>query len=241
MVIINATDYTDMSRKAANLVAAQIVIKPACVLGLATGSSPEGMYAQLVARHQAGDLDFSHVTTVNLDEYRGLAPSHEQSYRYFMDHHLFHHVNIDPARTFLPNGLAADPAECCRAYDALLATLGPIDLQVLGIGGNGHIGFNEPGTAFEPKTHCVDLADTTIEANQRFFERREDVPRQAYTMGIQPILQARKIVLLASGSGKAQALRDALYDKVTPAVPASVLQLHSDVTVIADTAARALL
>lgn len=241
MVIFNATDYNDMSRKAANIVSAQVILKPACVLGLATGSSPEGMYAQLVEWYRKGDIDFSQVTTVNLDEYRGLAPDHEQSYRYFMNHHFFDHINIDKAHTFVPDGLAADPEEGCRAYNALIAKLGGIDLQVLGMGGNGHIGFNEPGSSFEPETHCVDLAESTIEANQRFFARREDVPRQAYTMGIKTILQARKIVVLVSGNRKAQALHDALYGKITPAVPASILQLHNDVTIIADAEARALL
>ena len=241
MVIYKAKDYADMSRKAANILSAQVIMKPDCVLGLATGSSPVGTYEQLVKWYEKGDLDFSRVTTVNLDEYRGLAPDNEQSYRYFMNTHLFDHVNIDKARTFVPDGLAADPDDGCRAYNAIIAQVGGIDMQLLGMGGNGHIGFNEPGAAFESETHCVDLAESTIEANQRFFERREDVPRQAYTMGIKTIMQARKIVVLVSGESKAQALHDALYGKITPAVPASILQMHNDVTIVADEAARSLL
>lgn len=241
MVIYKAKDYQDMSRKAANILSAQIIMKPDCVLGLATGSSPVGTYEQLIKWYEKGDLDFSRVTTINLDEYRGLAPDDEQSYRYFMDTHLFDHVNIDRSRTFVPDGLGDDPEETCRAYNAIIAREGGIDMQLLGMGPNCHIGFNEPGAAFETETHCVDLAESTIDANQRFFARREDVPRQAYSMGIKNIMQARKIVVIVSGENKAQALHDALYGKVTPAVPASILQLHNDVTIVADEAARSLL
>lgn len=241
MVIYKAKDYHDMSRKAANILSAQIIMKPNCVLGLATGSSPVGTYEQLIEWYKKGDLDFSKVTSINLDEYRGLAPDNEQSYRYFMNTHLFDHVNIEKARTFVPDGLGEDPEETCRAYNAVIERMGGIDMQLLGMGGNGHIGFNEPGASFESETHCVDLTESTIEANKRFFARREDVPRQAYTMGIKSIMQARKIVVLVSGESKAQALRDALYGKITPAVPASILQIHNDVTIVADEAARSLL
>ena len=171
----------------------------------------------------------------------GLGPDDEQSYRYFMNTHLFDHVNIDKARTFVPDGLCADADAACRAYNAIIAREGGIDMQLLGMGANGHIGFNEPGAAFESETHCVDLTESTIEANKRFFASAGDVPRQAYTMGIKGIMQARKIVVIVSGENKAQALRDALYGKVTPAVPASILQLHNDVTIVADEAARSLL
>lgn len=241
MVIYKAKDYHDMSRKAANILSAQIIMKPNCVLGLATGSSPVGTYEQLIEWYKKGDLDFSKVTSINLDEYRGLAPDNEQSYRYFMNTHLFDHVNIDKARTFVPDGLGEDPEETCRAYNAVIERMGGIDMQLLGMGGNGHIGFNEPGASFESETHCVDLTESTIEANKRFFARREDVPRQAYTMGIKSIMQARKIVVLVSGESKARALRDALYGKITPTVPASILQIHNDVTIVADEAARSLL
>ena len=237
MVIYKAKDYADMSRKAANILSAQVIMKPDCVLGLATGSSPVGTYEQLVKWYEKGDLDFSRVTTVNLDEYRGLAPDNEQSYRYFMNTHLFDHVNIDKARTFVPDGLAADPDEGCRAYNAIIAQVGGIDMQLLGMGGNGHIGFNEPGAAFESETHCVDLAESTIEANKRFFASAEDVPRQAYTMGIGTIMSAKKILVVVTGADKAEAVKKAFFGPVTPQVPASILQLHPDVTLVADEAA----
>ncbi len=240
MIIYKAKDYADMSRKAANIISAQIIMKPGCVLGLATGSSPVGTYDQLVKWYEKGDLDFSQVTTVNLDEYCGLAPDDHQSYRYFMNKHLFDRVNIDKSRTFVPDGLSS-PDQACPAYNAIIAQTGGIDLQLLGIGANGHIGFNEPGVAFESETHCVDLSESTIEANQRFFERPGDVPKQAYTMGIKNIMQAHKIVVLISGENKAQALYNTLYGKITPEVPASILQLHHDVTIVADDAACSLL
>ena len=176
-------DYKAMSRIAANIISAQIIMKPDCVLGLATGSSPEGTYAQLVEWYKKGDLDFSQVTSVNLDEYRGLSGDNDQSYRYFMNTHLFDHVNIDKSRTFVPNGLEPDSEKACREYDAVVEATGGVDLQLLGIGHNGHIGFNEPAKEFCKNTQCVDLTESTIEANKRFFEKEEDVPRQAYTHG----------------------------------------------------------
>ena len=241
MVLYQAKDYKDMSRKAANIISAQVITKPDCVLGLATGSTPEGMYAQLVEWYKKGDLDFSEVKSVNLDEYRGMTRDNDQSYYYFMHKHLFDHVNIDPANTHLPNGIAENPQEECIRYENQIKSMGGVDLQLLGMGHNGHIGFNEPGSAFEKETHCVDLAESTVEANKRFFASEEEVPRQAYTMGIKNIMQAKKILLIASGEEKAEALKRALYGPITPAVPASILQLHGDVTVIADESALSLI
>ena len=204
------------------------------MLGLATGSSPEGLYQNLVKQYKDGDLDFSRVTSVNLDEYKGLAPDHEQSYRRFMNDHLFDHVNIDKDRTFVPDGLNEDSEKVCSAYDELIARTGGIDLQLLGLGNNGHIGFNEPADAFTCGTHCVELTQSTIDANKRFFASEDLVPRYAYTMGIGNIMAAKKILLIVSGKAKAEALKAALTGPVTPKVPASVLQLHPDVAVVAD-------
>lgn len=237
MKIYVTEDYKTMSRKAANILSAQLILKPNSVLGLATGSTPEGAYAQLVEWYRKGDLDFSAVRTVNLDEYVGLEPTHEQSYRHFMQVHLFDHVNINPANTNVPDGLAADPAAECKWYNQVIRDMGGIDLQLLGLGSNGHIGFNEPGNAFELETHVVDLTERTINDNARFFASRDDVPRQAMTMGIKSIMMAKKILLMASGEGKAEALKEALTGPVTPRVPASILQLHPYVTLVADKAA----
>lgn len=237
MIIYRAKDYNDLSRKAANIISAQVIMKPNCVLGLATGSSPEGMYAQLVDWYNKGDLDFAKVKSVNLDEYRGLSRENEQSYYYFMHKHLFDKVNIDMNNTYLPNGLAEDPEEECRRYDALIESLGGVDLQLLGMGHNGHIGFNEPGDHYDKGTHCVDLQQSTIEANKRFFASADDVPRQAVSMGSGTIMKAKKILLIACGEDKADAVAKSFFGPVTPEVPASILQLHSDVVVIADTAA----
>lgn len=234
MRIIRTENYEELSRRAADLIAAQILIKPDCVLGLATGSTPEGTYKELTERFEKGILDFSQVSSVNLDEYRGLSGDNDQSYRYFMNHHLFDHVNIDKARTHVPNGLEPDSDKACADYDAQIRAMGGVDLQLLGIGGNGHIGFNEPCSQFIVGTHCVDLTQSTIEANARFFDSIDDVPKQAYTMGIGNIMAAKKILLLASGKGKAQAIYDTCFGPVTPEVPASVLQLHPDVVIIAD-------
>lgn len=234
MKIIEAANYEALSRKAADLIAAQVIIKPDCVLGLATGSTPEGTYKELVSRYEDGTLDFSQVSSVNLDEYKGLSGDNDQSYRYFMNHHLFDHVNIDKSRTHVPNGLEPDSGKACDEYNAQIKAMGGVDLQLLGIGGNGHIGFNEPCDEFIVGTHCVDLAQSTIEANARFFSSIDEVPRQAYTMGIGNIMAARKVLLLASGRGKAQAIYDTCFGPVTPKVPASVLQLHPDVVIIAD-------
>lgn len=226
-----------MSRKAASVIAAQMTLKTDSVLGLATGSTPVGTYKQLIQWYQEGILDFSDITSVNLDEYRGLSPESDQSYRYFMNHNLFDHVNIKKECTYVPDGLEADSETACKKYDEIIEQVGGIDLQILGLGHNGHIGFNEPGEFFEKTTHCVDLTESTIEANKRFFEKEEDVPRQAYTMGIQTIMKAKMILLLVSGEGKAQILRDVICGPVTPKVPASILQMHPNVIVIADEAA----
>ena len=237
MVLIEAKDYNDMSRKAANIISAQVIMKPHAVLGLATGSTPVGAYKQLVEWYNKGDLDFANVTSVNLDEYKGLSPENDQSYRYFMNTNLFNHVNINKERTFVPNGLEPDSEKACAAYNEIIRSVGGIDLQLLGLGNNGHIGFNEPGAAFEKETHCVDLTESTIQANKRFFESADDVPRQAYTMGIGTIMKAKKILLVVNGEGKADIVAKAFFGPVTPEVPASILQLHRDVTIVADKAA----
>lgn len=232
MKIIEAKDYKDLSRKAANIISAQVILHPHSVLGLATGSTPIGTYKQLIEWYEKGDLDFSSVTSVNLDEYYGLSGENDQSYRYFMNTNLFNHVNIDKARTHVPNGKSANPEEECKRYDDLIASLGGIDLQLLGIGHNGHIGFNEPEKAFEKTTHVVELGESTIEANARFFASIDEVPKKAITMGIKTIMQAKKILLVANGADKKDIVNRALYGPVTPSVPASILQLHNDLTVV---------
>ena len=239
MKIYKAKDYKDMSRKAANIISAQVIMKPNCVLGLATGSTPIGTYDQLVEWYNKGDLDFSEVTTVNLDEYKGLPRTNDQSYYYFMHQHLFDRVNIDPERTNVPNGMEPDAEKECGRYEELIRSLGGVDLQLLGLGHNGHIGFNEPGEAFEKETHCVDLTESTIEANKRFFASADDVPKQAYTMGIKTIMQAKKILIVVNGENKADIVELAFFGPVTPEVPASILQLHNDVTLVGDEAALA--
>lgn len=224
--------YEMMSRKAANIISAQIISKPDCVLGLATGSTPLGIYKQLIQWYNKGDLDFKDVTSVNLDEYLGLAGTHEQSYRYYMNKNLFEQVNINLARTFVPNGKAQDINAECSAYDKRIKDMGGIDLQLLGIGEDGHIGFNEPDDSFVKATHVVDLHESTISANSRFFESADEVPRQAITMGMVSIMQAKKILLVANGEKKREILKKAFEGPITPQIPASILQLHSDITVI---------
>ncbi len=237
MKLYRAKDYKDMSRKAANIISAQVIMKPDCVLGLATGSTPLGTYQQLIDWYNKGDLDFSETKSVNLDEYKGLPKDNDQSYYYFMYNNLFKHININLDNTNVPNGMEPDSEKECSRYEQVISGLGGVDLQLLGLGHNGHIGFNEPAQAFEKTTHCVDLTESTIEANKRFFASIDDVPKQAYTMGIQTIMKAKKILLLVSGEDKAAILRDALCGPVTPQVPASILQLHNDVIVVADEAA----
>ena len=242
MRLIRAKDYNDVSRKAANIIAAQIYLKPDCVLGLATGSSPVGTYKELIAKYEAGDLDFSKVRTVNLDEYVGLTKDHDQSYAYFMRSNLFDHVNIDQNNCNIPNGMNPDAEAECARYDAVIDAFGGADLQLLGLGPNGHIGFNEPGEAFELETHCVDLTQETIEANKRFFDGNVDlVPKQAYTMGIKTIMQARKVLMVVNGTGKAEIVKKAFFGPVTPEVPASILQMHPDFTLVGDEEALSLI
>ena len=241
MRLYRAKDYSDLSRKAANLISAQIIMKPNCVLGLATGSTPVGTYNQLVEWYKKGDLDFSEVTTVNLDEYRGLNKDNTQSYHYFMHKHLFDRINIDKSKTFLPDGMEENAEKECARYGKLINDLGGIDMQLLGLGHNGHIGFNEPNAAFEKEVHCVDLQKSTIEANKRFFSSMEEVPKQAYTMGIKTIMQAKKILVVVSGKDKAEILKKTFWGPVTPKVPASILQMHNDVTLVADEEALSLI
>ncbi|MDF2588979.1 MAG: glucosamine-6-phosphate isomerase [Anaerocolumna sp.] len=237
MVIYKAKDYKDMSRKAANIISAQVIMKPNCVLGLATGSSPIGAYKQLIEWYEKGDLDFAEVKTINLDEYKGLSKESEQSYYYFMYHNLFEHININLNNTHIQNGMAKDEELECDRYNRIIHSLGGIDLQLLGLGHNGHIGFNEPDQAFEKDTHLVELAESTISANSRLFDNPDDVPRYAYTMGIKTIMQAKKILVIVSGEDKADIVKSAFFGPVTPKVPASILQMHNDVILVGDEAA----
>ncbi|MCQ4773819.1 Glucosamine-6-phosphate deaminase 1 [uncultured Clostridium sp.] len=234
-------DYQKMSRKAAGIIGAQVVLKPDSVLGLATGSTPIGTYEYLIKGYQNKDLDFSEITTVNLDEYKGLSRENDQSYYYFMYHHLFKDININMERVNIPDGTKEDgDAECAR-YESLIEQYGGADLQLLGLGHNGHIGFNEPADEFVKNTHCVALTESTIEANKRFFTSADDVPRHAYTMGINTIMKAKKILLIVSGEDKAEILKKSLFGPVTSQVPASILQLHKDLVVVADEAAMSLI
>ena len=234
MRIIKARDYADMSRKAANIISAQVILKPSCVLGLATGSSPLGTYQQLIKWYNKGDIDFSQVRTVNLDEYVGLGASSEQSYIYFMRHNFFDYININPSNTNVPCGTNPNAEAECKRYDAVIKSLGGIDLQLLGLGPNGHIGFNEPDEYLSMDTHKVNLTESTIQANKRFFENEEDVPKYAYTMGIRNIMHADRVLMVVSGAHKAEILKQAFFGPVTPRVPASILQLHKDFTLVAD-------
>lgn len=237
MRVYCAADYYHASRIAANIISAQVIMKPDCVLGLATGSTPIGTYEQLIRWYEKGDLDFSQVHSINLDEYRGLSPENEQSYRYFMNMHLFDKINIDKKNTFVPDGLEPDKEKACRDYEEIIHAHSGVDLQILGLGHNGHIGFNEPGSAFEKETHCVTLTENTRQANARFFASMDEVPTEAYTMGIKSIMQAKKIVVIVSGESKNEIVKKAFQGPITPEVPASVLQLHNDVTLVGDEAA----
>ena len=241
MRIISAKTYEEMSRQAANIIAAQVTLKPDCVLGLATGGTPVGTYKELIAKSNAGELDFSRVKSVNLDEYVGLDVSSDQSYVYFMRDNLFNHVNIDLANTNVPCGVSADPDAESQRYDELIRSYGGIDLQLLGLGPNGHIGFNEPDDHFPVGTHKVSLTEATIQANKRFFEKEEDVPRFAITMGIGAIMQAKRVLMVVNGKGKAEIVKKAFFGPVTPEVPASILQLHPDFTLVADEDALSLI
>lgn len=239
MRVYCAKDYNHASRVAANIISAQVIMKPDCVLGLATGSTPIGTYEELIRRYEQGDLDFSKVHSINLDEYKGLSPENDQSYRYFMNTHLFDKINIDKKNTYVPDGLEPDKEKACRDYEEIIRVHGGVDLQVLGLGHNGHIGFNEPGSVFEKETHCVTLSDTTREANARFFSSMDEVPTEAYTMGIGSIMQAKKIIVIVTGEGKREIVKKAFQGPITPEVQASVLQLHKDVILVGDEAALA--
>ncbi len=230
-IIIDSRE--NIARRAADLYSEVLKAKPDAVLGFATGSTPLDLYAELVRRTEAGELSFSGVTTFNLDEYVGLEPTHDQSYRYFMDENLFKLIDLNADRVNIPSGITVTE-EDCAAYEEKIAKAGGIDMQLLGIGHNGHIGFNEPNTPFGSLTHKVTLTDSTIEANSRFFASRDEVPKEAVTMGIRTVMNARRLVLIALGEGKADIIRKTVYGPVTPEVPASVLQLHPDAYIFAD-------
>ena len=232
MKFITTKTYEELSNKAADIIAAVIINKPNCVLGLATGSSPVGTYKRLIEDNKAGKIDFSEVTSVNLDEYVGLDGTNDQSYRYFMNDNLFDHVNIDKSKTFVPNGCAEDLKAEGEAYDKMIKDLGGTDIQLLGIGLDGHIGFNEPDSVFTKETHVVDLHESTIKANARFFANEDEVPKKAITMGMGAIMKAKRVLLVANGKAKWDILEKAFFGPITPEVPASILQLHPDVTVI---------
>ncbi len=232
MKFITTKTYEELSQRAAGIIASQVILKPDCVLGLATGSSPVGTYKNLISACKNGDLDFSNVTSVNLDEYVGLDGTNDQSYRYFMEENLFKSINIKPENTFVPNGCAENLEKEGAAYDAHIKELGGIDLQLLGIGLDGHIGFNEPDSCFTAETHEVELDESTIKANARFFANEDEVPKKAITMGMLSIMQAKKVLLIANGAAKKEIIEKAFFGPITPEVPASILQLHPDVTVI---------
>ena len=239
--IIVAKDPAEVGKLAADVFEDVIGKKPACVIGLATGSTPLPLYRELIAREKAGKIDFTRVRSANLDEYKGLAPDHPQSYRRFMQENLFDHISIKPENTIVPDGLCADVKAMCEGYEEKIEAWGGVDLQLLGIGHDGHIGFNEPADHFPVGTHCVDLTEETIEANKRFFASKDDVPRQAYTMGVGTIMNARKVLLIASGKDKAEIIKKSFFGPVTPEVPASILQMHPDFTLVADEAALSLI
>ncbi len=239
MRIVLSETYRDMSRKAAYIVASQVILNPRSVLGLATGDTPLGLYHMLISMHWTGDLDFSGVQTFNLDEYYGLSPENPQSYHYYMTHNFFQHINITEKQWHIPDGTTQNVEEECRRYDKAIDHAGGIDLQILGLGVDGHIGFNEPDGKFERGTHFVELQQSTIEANARFFNSPEEVPRHALSMGIKSIMKAKQILLLASGEAKAEIICQALRGEVLPELPASVLQLHPNTICILDRAAAA--
>ena len=237
MTIYVAKDYDEMSKKGAEIIAELLKAKPEASLGLATGGTPVGMYKELIEMNKKGEISFKQVSAYNLDEYYPIEKTNDQSYDYFMKENLFNHVDIDINNTHIPNGMAVNSVEEGKTYDALVRATGGVDIQVLGIGGNGHIGFNEPSDVFEPITHRVTLDERTIQDNARFFSSIEEVPTEAITMGIGTIMTAKSILLLASGSGKAPIIKEMLLGKVTPRVPASILQFHKDVKVVLDEAA----
>lgn len=229
--------YEELSAYSAELVAGVVREKEDAVLGLATGSSPLGLYEELIKLYDDGNLDFSKVKSINLDEYVGLDGTHNQSYRYFMDLNLFNHINIDKNNTHVPDGVAEDLQKGAEKYDELIESMGGVDVQILGIGPNGHIGFNEPAEKLNLNTHVADLTQETIKANARFFASESDVPTQAVTMGMGPIMKAKKVILIASGENKAWAVKSLIDDVITTNIPATLLKLHTDVTVLLDRSA----
>ena len=239
MKIIKTKDSDEMSRKAADVIAEVLKNKPDCVLGLATGTTPIGLYECLIEDCKAGKISFAKAKSFNLDEYRGLEGTHDQSYRYFMNKYLFDHVDIDKSQTHVPEGSNPDADKVAQEYEKAIKDAGGIDIQLLGLGGNGHIGFNEPNIEFDKITHCVDLTQETIEANSRLFDSIDDVPRQAYTMGVGTIMAAKKVLLVANGAAKAKAVKESTQGPVVPSCPASVLQFHQDCTVVVDAEASA--
>lgn len=241
MKLIIVKNYDEMSKCAAGIMAEQIKEKADSVLGLATGGTPEGMYKELIRMNKDGEIDFSKITTVNLDEYIGLAGDHEQSYRFFMNSHLFNHVNINKDKTFVPNGLAKDPNEEGKNYDKMIDELGGTDIQLLGVGNNGHVAFNEPDSHLISGTHLTGLTESTIKANSRYFDSIDEVPKTAITMGLGQIMKAKKILLVASGEGKAEAMKELFSGKITTECPVTMLQMHRDVTVVIDEEAASLI
>lgn len=234
-------DYEKLSEKAAELIAGQLNKKPESVMGFATGSTPVGTYKALIKMYEGGKADFSKITAFNLDEYFPIKKENDQSYDYFMKDNLFNHVNVDFAKLNIPNGDVTDVEKECSAYEEKIKNAGGIDLQLLGIGLNGHIGFNEPEEVFSTKTHLITLDESTVEANSRFFSSIDEVPKNALTMGIKTIMHAKIILLVANGEKKAQIIKEALFGEITPRVPASVLQLHQNVIVVLDKEAASLL
>lgn len=232
--ILIAEDAAEAGKLAADVFEAEIQTKPALVLGLATGSTPLPLYAELIKREKEGKIDFSRVRSANLDEYKGLAPDHEQSYRRFMQENLFDHISIKPENTIVPDGLATDVEKMCKDYEAQIENWGGLDLQLLGIGHDGHIGFNEPCDHFPSITHEVELTEMTINANKRFFDSIDDVPRAAFTMGIGSIMAAKKIVMVVTGADKKEILKKTFWGPVDPFVPASILQYHPNVVLVCD-------
>lgn len=235
--VIRVKNYEEMSKTAARIVIDEVKSNPNTILGLATGGTPEGMYKEIVSDHKSSGTSFENITSFNLDEYVGLSGDNEASYRHYMDTHLFNHVNINKENTYVPFGVSEDLNLDCLNYEDRMKELGPINLQVLGIGGNGHIGFNEPGTSFDSTTHVVDLDQSTIEANARYFDSLDEVPKQAVSMGISTIMRSEKIILLASGESKLDAITALLKGEVSENLPASVLRKHPNVTIIVDESA----
>ncbi|OAA83064.1 glucosamine-6-phosphate deaminase [Clostridium ljungdahlii] len=241
MRVIIADNYKEMSKKAAVMVSSQVILKHDSVLGLATGDTPLGMYKELIKLYEDKEVDFSDVTTFNLDEYYKIQRENPESYYYYMNNNFFKYVNVKKEKIYIPNGTAKDIDEECRNYEDEIKNKGGIDIQVLGIGANGHIGFNEPDVNFEAETHLVKLDKMTIEANARFFNSKDEVPTTAISMGIKTIMQSKRVVLLANGEVKADAIYKTVKGKICPEVPASILQLHSDATIIVDKGAAKLL